>query len=109
MAEPVLLKFLTPEELDAIHTATLRILSEIGVVLTHPGAREILTGSGAVVEGTHLRDILCPVSGPFFHQVDPELLWRRCAVDKRARHRRCRAIGDSGASASATRFRNADI
>ena len=55
MAEPVLLKFLTPEELDAIHTATLRILSEIGVVLTHPGACEILTGSGAVVEGTHLR------------------------------------------------------
>ena len=55
MAEPILLKFLTPEELDAIHTATLRILNEIGVVLTHPGAREILTGSGAVVEGTHLR------------------------------------------------------
>ncbi len=42
---------LTPNDLDQIHNATLRILSEIGVVLTHPAAREVLTGSGAAVHG----------------------------------------------------------
>jgi trimethylamine--corrinoid protein Co-methyltransferase len=43
------LTVLTNEEVDAIHQATLRILSEVGVVLTHPEAREILTGAGATV------------------------------------------------------------
>jgi trimethylamine---corrinoid protein Co-methyltransferase len=38
---------LTPEHVEAIHQATLRILSEIGVVLTHAGGREILTAAGA--------------------------------------------------------------
>jgi trimethylamine--corrinoid protein Co-methyltransferase len=40
---------LTTEEVEAIHEATLRILSEIGVVLTHAKAREILAGAGARV------------------------------------------------------------
>ena len=55
MSEPAPLVFLSPEEVEAIHTATLRILSEIGVILTHPEARELLTGSGATVEGERLR------------------------------------------------------
>jgi trimethylamine--corrinoid protein Co-methyltransferase len=37
------------EEVDAIHEATLRILGEVGVVLTHPAARAVLTGAGATV------------------------------------------------------------
>lgn len=45
----VRLEVLTENEVEAIHQATLRILSEIGVVLTQPEAREILTGSGAMV------------------------------------------------------------
>lgn len=42
---------LTIEELEAIHQATLRILNEVGVALTHPQAREILAGAGATVRG----------------------------------------------------------
>jgi trimethylamine--corrinoid protein Co-methyltransferase len=45
------LTVLTTEELDAIHQATLRILSEVGIILTHPQAREILVGAGATVQG----------------------------------------------------------
>jgi trimethylamine--corrinoid protein Co-methyltransferase len=42
---------LTAEEIESIHQATLRILGDIGIVLTHPEAREILTGAGATVQG----------------------------------------------------------
>jgi trimethylamine--corrinoid protein Co-methyltransferase len=45
------LTVLTAEEVEAIHGATLRILSEIGVVLTQPEAREILAGARATVQG----------------------------------------------------------
>ncbi|MBM3153235.1 MAG: hypothetical protein FJZ96_13700 [Chloroflexi bacterium] len=41
------LNFLPPEEIQAIHEAALRILDEIGVVLTHPASREMLAGRGA--------------------------------------------------------------
>jgi len=40
---------LTDEEVEAIHQTTLRILSEVGIVLTQPEAREVLTGAGATV------------------------------------------------------------
>ena len=40
---------LSPEEVEAVHRATLRILSEVGVTLTHAEAREVLTGAGAVI------------------------------------------------------------
>ena len=43
------LTVLTDEEVEAIHQATLRILSEVGIVLTQPEAREVLTGVGAMV------------------------------------------------------------
>jgi trimethylamine--corrinoid protein Co-methyltransferase len=36
-------------EVKAIHQATLQILDEIGVVLTQPEARELLTGGGASI------------------------------------------------------------
>jgi len=42
---------LTDKEVEAIHQATLSILSEVGVLLTQSEAREILTGAGAVVHG----------------------------------------------------------
>jgi len=45
----VRLTVLTSEEVEAVHQATLRILSEVGVVLTQPEARELLTGAGATV------------------------------------------------------------
>jgi trimethylamine--corrinoid protein Co-methyltransferase len=43
------LAFLAPEEVEAIHQATLRILDEVGVVLAHPQGREILSAAGARV------------------------------------------------------------
>ena len=42
---------LSQAEVEAIHQATLRILSEAGVALGHAGARELLTGAGARVQG----------------------------------------------------------
>ena len=39
------------DEVEAIHEATLRILAEVGVVLTHVEAREVLVGAGARVRG----------------------------------------------------------
>ena len=44
------LNALSAEEIEAIHQATLRVLSEIGVVLTHSRARELLTSAGARVQ-----------------------------------------------------------
>jgi trimethylamine--corrinoid protein Co-methyltransferase len=45
------LTVLNPEEIEAIHQATLRILGETGVILTLPEGREILTGAGASIKG----------------------------------------------------------
>ena len=45
----VRLTVLTDEEVEAIHQATLRILGEVGIVLTQPEAREVLVGAGATV------------------------------------------------------------
>jgi len=45
----VRLTILADEEVEAIHQATLRILSESGIVLTQPEARELLTGAGATI------------------------------------------------------------
>lgn len=44
------LSVLDNNEIEAIHQSTLRILSEIGFVLTEPKSREILIGAGARVE-----------------------------------------------------------
>jgi len=40
------LNFLSKQEVEAIHKATLRILAEIGVILTEPKSRDILTSAG---------------------------------------------------------------
>jgi trimethylamine--corrinoid protein Co-methyltransferase len=44
------LKFLSEEEVEAIHIATLRVLDGTGVLLSHPVACEILSGAGARVD-----------------------------------------------------------
>ncbi|MBI4771191.1 MAG: trimethylamine methyltransferase family protein, partial [Chloroflexi bacterium] len=43
------LSFLSAEDIEAIHTATLRILDETGILLTHPEARTLLDGAGATI------------------------------------------------------------
>jgi len=43
------LHILGEQGIQQIHAASLRILSEVGVVLTHPGARDMLTAHGAQV------------------------------------------------------------
>jgi len=45
------LHILSPEEVEAIHQATLCILGEVGFVLKEGIARELLTGSGARIKG----------------------------------------------------------
>ena len=53
------LPILTEDHIKQIHQASLRILSETGVVLTHPDAREMLTDHGASLKGDRT---LLPVS-----------------------------------------------
>jgi trimethylamine--corrinoid protein Co-methyltransferase len=48
------LNVLSDEDVKAIHEATLRILSEVGILMTEPKGVEILTGSGATVQGDRL-------------------------------------------------------
>ncbi len=45
-----MLTFITPEQIESIHAATLRILNETGVAVKHAGARELLTSHGARIE-----------------------------------------------------------
>lgn len=49
------LSVLTADEVEAIHSATLRILWDVGIVLTQSEAREHLAGAGARVEGERVR------------------------------------------------------
>ncbi|MFZ5917777.1 MAG: trimethylamine methyltransferase family protein [Chloroflexota bacterium] len=48
------LTVLTTQEVEAVHQATLRILSEVGIVLGHAEAREMLAAAGAAVRGERL-------------------------------------------------------
>ncbi|MBI4732314.1 MAG: trimethylamine methyltransferase family protein [Chloroflexi bacterium] len=48
------LAFLSPEDVDSIHDATLRILAETGILLTEARSREFLTGAGARVDGNRV-------------------------------------------------------
>ena len=51
------LKLLSDAEVEALHQATLRILNEVGIILTHPGARQMLTDAGASI---HNERVLMP-------------------------------------------------
>ena len=44
------LKFISDAEIESLHQAILRILAEVGVVLTHAGARKMLTEAGATIQ-----------------------------------------------------------
>lgn len=48
------LKVITDADVEAIHVASLRVLAETGVILTHPQAREILAAAGASVENNRV-------------------------------------------------------
>jgi trimethylamine--corrinoid protein Co-methyltransferase len=50
MSKPSPLSFLSHEDIESIHNATLRILSEVGVIMTHPEACEMFREAGARVE-----------------------------------------------------------
>ena len=45
------LKYLDGGQVDAIHQATLRIFSEVGILLTHHHARHLLSDAGATCRG----------------------------------------------------------
>src|SRR5689334_18632766 len=44
------LKFLSSEEIHAMHEATLHIMGEIGIIWTHQPSLDILTGAGCKIK-----------------------------------------------------------
>ena len=50
----ITLTALTESEVKAIHLATLRILSETGILLAHPSGRELLCAAGASIVGENV-------------------------------------------------------
>jgi trimethylamine--corrinoid protein Co-methyltransferase len=46
---------LDPQEIESIHQATLRVLMECGVILSHPRTRQILQDHGAILEDRFVR------------------------------------------------------
>lgn len=43
-------KVISEEDVESIHQATLRVLSEVGIVLSHPGIKELLLEAGATLK-----------------------------------------------------------
>ncbi len=43
-------RVMSEAEVEAIHSSSLRVLSETGIILTHPQGREILCGAGATIQ-----------------------------------------------------------
>ena len=48
-------KIISDQEIEAIHEATLRVLSEVGIVLDHPQIREQLADCGATLSGNRVQ------------------------------------------------------
>ena len=44
------LKFLSDDDVKAMHEATLRIMQDIGIIWTHKPSLEILTGAGCTIK-----------------------------------------------------------
>jgi trimethylamine--corrinoid protein Co-methyltransferase len=79
-------QLLNPEEVEAIHQATLRVLAETGFILREGTARELLTGAGAKINGDRV-------------QLPPELVEKCIAVAGkkvvlRGRGGTARSLGD---------------
>ena len=47
-------KVISEEDVESIHQATLRVLSEVGIVLSHPGIKELLMEAGATIKEDRL-------------------------------------------------------
>jgi len=47
-------KVMSESDIEAVHSSSLRILAETGIILTHPEAREILSGAGAMIENNRV-------------------------------------------------------
>ena len=80
------LTVLTFDEIEAIHQASLRILSETGIVLTHPEGREILSGAGASI--SHDRVLLPP------DLVEKVIAYSSRQVSLRGRGGKVKQLGD---------------
>ncbi len=48
------LQILQHEDIEAIHAATLRILGEVGIILSQPDALELLLGAGARLKNSRI-------------------------------------------------------
>ncbi|MCK4801668.1 MAG: trimethylamine methyltransferase family protein, partial [Anaerolineales bacterium] len=48
-------KIISDQEVETIHEATLRVLSEVGIVLDHPQIREQLADAGASFNGDRVQ------------------------------------------------------
>lgn len=116
----VRLTILTDEEVEGVHQATLHILSEVGIVLTQPEAREVLAGAGATVRDDRVLlppDLVEQALAQCPHQVtvrgrdgepvvlgDGTLHWHNLGgapdvYDPRTGQRRSAAVQDAHASA----------
>jgi trimethylamine--corrinoid protein Co-methyltransferase len=84
----ITLTALTESEVEAIHHATLRILSETGILLGHPLGRELLCSAGALIAG---ENVLLPPD-----MVESAIT--RCAREVRLRSRKgtIKVWGDGG-------------
>lgn len=48
------LKFLSDEDIKAMHEATLQIMNEVGIIWTHKPSLDILTGAGCTIKGNRV-------------------------------------------------------
>jgi len=47
-------KVMSVSDIEAVHSSSLRVLAETGIILTYPEAREILSGAGAMIENNRV-------------------------------------------------------
>jgi trimethylamine--corrinoid protein Co-methyltransferase len=80
------LKVITEADVEAIHSASLRVLEETGIILTHPQAREILCTAGARVENN--RVLLSA------ELVEEQVAKARTRVSLRGRNGEVKTLGD---------------
>jgi hypothetical protein len=76
------------DQVQAIHEATLRVLSETGVILSHPESRALLLEAGATIDGER---ILLPAE-----LVERVVAQAPRTVTLRGRDGASRTIGDGG-------------
>ncbi len=79
-------RVITDADVEAIHSASLRVLAETGIILTHPQGREILHGAGA-----HIQDerVLLPPT-----LVEEQVAKSTARVSLRGRSGAAQVLGD---------------